>query len=194
MANVEIFAINNETKDIDLVSEIPGAWGFGMLFWTKMEQKFLPPYDPKNENITRFVGSMKAFLHPEQPNPMQEVWDLEWHNEVPRELRLIMKSTLDNSYIPYDFIPEMADIIDNCEFATPVFHKIAESMKQIYENEKESNLLGICFNLTSVVSMEECYDKEKLWNIFDLIDIPTIQINDDYLCIIPKDKNNKIEE
>lgn len=166
MANIEIYTITKKAKKIKCVAEIPGAMSFMLHFWNEMEKKFLPPYNPNNELVTRFVGSMTSFLHPDKPNPMQEVWDLEWDNKVPKELRLFMKMTLDHSYVPYKNILEMADIIENCEFANPVYKNVAIAMRQVYnENPK---ILGITFNGTSVVSMEEIYDKNKLWNIFDI--------------------------
>ena len=167
MANIEIYTITKKAKNIKCVAEIPGAMSFMLHFWDEMEKKFLPPYNPNNELITRFVGSMtSSFLHLDKPNPMQEVWDLECDNKVPKELRLLMKMTLDHSYVPYENILEMADIVENCEFANPVYKNVATAMRQVYnENPK---ILGITFNGTSVVSMEEIYDKNKLWNIFDI--------------------------
>jgi hypothetical protein len=176
MANVEIYIINKETKDIECVAEIPGAMSFMLHFWTKMEMKFLPPYNPKDENITRFVGSLTAFFNPEKPNPMQEIWDLGFDTNVPKELRLLMKMTLDHSYVPYEHILEMADIVDNCEFANPVYKNVAAAMRQIHSEYPK--ILGITFNGTSVVSMEEIYDKSKLWNIFDIIDIPSMNLDE----------------
>ena len=177
MANVEIYTITKKAKNIECVAEIPGAMGFMLDFWNEMEKKFLPPFNPDNSYITRFVGSMTSFLHPEQPNPMQEIWDLEWDTNVPKELRLLMKMTLDHSYVPYEHILEMADIVENCEFANPVYKNVAAAMRQIHSEYPK--ILGITFNGTSVVSMEEIYDKDKLWNIFDLIDIPSVNVDDE---------------
>lgn len=163
MANVEIYKITKRAKKIECVAEIPGAMGFALCFWTDMEKKFLPPYDPHNENVTRFVGSMMSFLHPEKENPMQEIWNLERDKNVPVDLRMIMRITLDHSYCPYDYIPTLAYYIETCEFATDIYKKIAEALRDVYH--KYPKMLGVSFNCTSVVSMEEIYNKDKLWDI-----------------------------
>lgn len=163
MANVEIYKITKRAKKIECVAEIPGAMGFALCFWTDMEKKFLPPYDPNNENVTRFVGSMTSFLHPEKENPMQEIWDLERDKNVPEDLRMIMRITLDHSYCPYNYMLTLADYIENCEFANDTFRNVARALRIVHE--KYPTILGVSLNCTSVVSMEECYDKDKLWDI-----------------------------
>ena len=74
-------------------------------------------------------------------------------------------------------IKEMADIVENCEFANTVYKNVAAAMRQIHTEYPK--ILGITFNGTSVVSMEEIYDKDKLWNIFDLIDIPSVNVDNE---------------
>jgi hypothetical protein len=163
MANVEIYKITKRAKNIECVAEIRGAMAFALSFWNDMEKKFLHPYDPDHEYVTRFVGSITSFMHPERENPMQEIWNLETDENVPEDLRIIMRITLDHSYCPYKFMPKLADYIENCEFANDVYKEVAKALREIHEKYK--TILGVSFNCTSVVSMEEIYDKNKLWDI-----------------------------
>lgn len=172
MARIEIYIITKKKKELRFYSNIQGASSFHIHIWNKLEEKYLPSYEPKpkyigTEYYSRFVAQMFAFLHGEKENnPMQEVWNLGWDDRLSEDEKLAMRVTLDNSYIPYDSLLRVADALECSTFTTPQCKDVAKALREIYKEKENKQPLGVYIN-TSNVSTEEVYDKDKLFSVTD---------------------------
>ena len=162
MSRVEIYKINKKDKTLSWVGDANNAWLGCMHIWVSLEQKYLPsleeyPWDKYfSKKEERDYRTRTCLL--ENREAMQEIWSL-WRDErLSWNEHILMTSTLDNFYIKYEDLLEVAEAYESVEFANDNLKKQAEIMRKIYEDGKNGSVLGVWKNENSVCSVYDFCD------------------------------------
>lgn len=159
MSRVEIYKINKD-KRLKWVGDAHNAWLGCMHIWRSLEEKYLPslgikPWAKTEEEKKEYYSRT---YHMGDTAAYQEIWNLYKDPRLDWNERICMMSTLDNMYIEYDDIPEVAEAYETVEFSNDNMKKQAEIMRQIYEEGKDGSVIGIFKNENSVCSIYDFCD------------------------------------
>ena len=171
MARTEIYIIRKDkTIDCRPFASIPcdfqGAWHI----WEQIEQKYLPSVPLTKENMHFFLSygpdeyrsrlalSFLSALHPEQKNPMYEVWSLSYAKETEWNDRILLEMNNDLAYIAYDDLHEVAEALRNSDFASDNMKGQADALDRIHNENIGGEVFGVWINATSVNCAEDFMD------------------------------------
>lgn len=171
MARTEIYIIRkNKTFDYYPFASIPCASQGAWYIWMQIEQKYLPSVPITEENKYYFSSygpdqyrsrlslSMLSALHPEQKNPMYEVWSLSYAKETEWNDRILLEMNNDRAYIAYDDLHEVAEALRNSEFASDNMKGQADALDRIHNENIDGDVFGVWINATSVNCAEDFMD------------------------------------
>ena len=161
MSYVEIYKINKE-KELVHYKDVHNSWLGFMHVWDELERKYLPKFDEQNVLMTRFVAGMIGEKNKDGNHPMQDIWDLWMSDKLTENEKIVLVTTLDNVYIKFEDLHKVANAYRDFKESTPTLIGIADALDEIYDNCKNDELLGAIIWGTSVSSIEESYDVEKL--------------------------------
>lgn len=154
MAQTEIFIID---KDRSLSGEyiaVNAAMQGALYIWRKLEEKYLPslpakPWDKPGEYNSRLARMFDQ-------HAMGEIWAIprmrgtEWND------RVIMEIYMDRAYVAYADLPEVAEALRGCEFATDNMRGQADALCKIHNEYPDA--FGVIINATSVCSICDLTD------------------------------------
>ena len=165
MSRVEVYKINKKDKTLNWVGDAHNAWHGCMHIWVELEQKYLPSlesypwedYFGKKEE--RDYRSRTCMLM--DKDKMQEIWDLVSDARLEWNERICMATTLDNFYIAYDDLLEVAEAYENVAFSNENMKKQAEIMRKVYDDGKDGSIIGVWKNENSVCSVYDFCDCDE---------------------------------
>ena len=167
MAYFEIYAAKGLRRKWQLYAEVSGAMSGVWFFWNYIEDKYLPkiysPIKPDVKLSRLFVdGGTKA----------KEIWNLWKDKRMTSAERLVLFTTFDKMYLPFEHIPEVAKAYREVHTEMgngSILSLIADKLEHLYNNHKDIKYLG--FNATSGSWYEDiigrCMDKKELDNMWE---------------------------
>ena len=138
-------------------------------FWMYLEKKYLPPLSGLDGvlQISRLACSS-------DDGKQQEIWDLWKDIRLNRHERLVLLSTFDYNYLPFEAIPQMVEAMRAVHLLmgeNSNFGRQADALERLYNDRNDVH--AVAFNATSVTSytdvMGKTFDKESLddmWEAF----------------------------
>lgn len=165
MASTEIYIIKRKNKHIEYYGEANVASAGLLHIWFEIEKKYLPSLEryswefgePREEEYkSRITQSMVSYLSGGMEY-IKKVWNLGITNEVDVDWkdRLVMESTMDNVYIAYDDMVELADALRSVEYATGNMKKQADLLEEIHKKYTNDDIIGVFILGTSVCSIAD---------------------------------------
>ena len=164
MASTEFYIIKQD-KHIDYYGAAKAAMMGSLHIWNVLEKKYLPSLErysweigePREEEYkSRVTQSMVSFFSGGQ-DYVQEVWNLGITKDIDVDWkdRLVMESTMDNVYIAYDDMVELADALRSVEYATDNMKTQADLFDEIHEKYTKDDIIGVFVLGTSVCSIRD---------------------------------------
>lgn len=169
MARTEFYiAKRNKGKwkffgDVKMAST--GAWNF----WCRLEEKYLEPLP-----LTEFGSQLSRMYSVMNPDAKKDIWNLWYSPQITEAERLVLFTTFDDKYLPYEHIPEvvsaMREVHRDIMQSNSNFDAQADILEEIYNNLsiKEVKVVGI--NATSVSChadiIGEKFDKDELSDLY----------------------------
>lgn len=167
MAYFEIYAAKGLRRKWQLCAEVPRAMSGVWIFWIYIEEKYLPkiysPIKPDLQLSRLFVdGGTKA----------NEIWSLWMDKRMTPAERLVLFTTFDKKYLPFEHVPEVVKAYREVHAEIgggSILSLIADKLDHLYNSRKDIKYLG--FNATSVSCYEDiigsCMDKKGLDNMWE---------------------------
>lgn len=165
MSCVEIYKINKKDKTLSFVGDANNAWLGCMHIWTSLEKKYLPsleeyPWEKYTGRTERDYRTRTCLMTNRES--MQEIWNLWCDERLSWNEHILMASTLDNFYIKYEDLLEVADAYESVDFANDNLKKQAKIMRKIFEDGKDGSVFGVWKNENSVCSVYDFCDCDPI--------------------------------
>ena len=167
MAYFEIYAAKGLRREWQLYAEVPRAMSGVWLFWKHIEDKYLPKI---YSSIRSDVPLSRLFV--DGGAKAKEIWNLWKDKRMTSAERLVLFTTFDKKYLPFEHIPEVAKAYREVHTEMgngSILSLIADKLEYLYNSHKDIKYLG--FNATSVSWHENiigrCMDKKELDNMWE---------------------------
>lgn len=167
MGRTEIYIVRKRRKRWELYKKIPQAMFGSFKFWMWLEKRYLPPFRVHDD-----LPAISRFACLSDDSKMQEVWDLWKDHRLSSDERLVLFSTFDYSYLPFERIPAMVKAMRAVHLLMEEgsnFGRQADALECLYKERKD--LQAVAFNGTSVNShtdvIGETFDKENMSDIWE---------------------------
>lgn len=167
MAYTEIYIAKRNKTKWKFYGEVHNPWLGAYSFWMKLEEKYLEPL-PVNE-----YGIQMSRMHKHEKQ--DEIWHLWFSPKITDAERLVLFSTFDYKYLPYDKIPEMVKAMREVHWGlmegNSNFNQQADMLESIHIKFSEKEVKAVAINATSVSChadiIGEKYDKDELGNMYE---------------------------
>lgn len=167
MGRTEIYFVRKRRKRWEFYKGIPHSKCGAFKFWKWLEYKYLPLFRVHDDLP---VTSRFDFLSDE--SRMQEVWDLWKDPRLSSHERLVLFSTFDYHYLPFERIPSMVESMRAVHLLMEEgsnFGEQADALECLYKDRKD--VKAVAFNANSVTShtdvIGETLDKENVSDIWE---------------------------
>ena len=167
MAYFEIYAAKGLRRKWQLYAGVPRAMSGVWLFWKYIEDKYLPKI---YSSIRSDVPLSRLFV--DGGAKAKEIWNLWMDKRMTSAERLVLFTTFDKKYLPFEHIPEVAKAYREVHTEMgngSILSLIADKLEHLYNNHKDIKYLG--FNATSVSWYEDiigsCMDRKGLDNMWE---------------------------
>lgn len=167
MGRTEIYIVRKRRKRWELYKQIPQATRGAFYFWIWLEEKYLPPFRYHDE--LRPVSRLSYLL---DGSKAQEIWDLWKDSRLSSDERLVLFSTFDYNYLPFERIPDMVEAMRAVHLLMEEgsnFGKQADALECLFKERKD--VQAVAFNGTSVTShtdvIGETFDKDNMSDIWE---------------------------
>lgn len=167
MGRTEIYFVRKRRKRWELYKGIPQAMLGAYNFWLWLEDRYLPPF-----KVHEDLPPMSRLCWLSDRSKRQEIWDLWKDPRLSSHERLVLLSTFDYHYLPFERIPAMVEAMWAVHFLMKEgsnFGEQADALECLFDVRKD--IQAVAFNATSVNChadvIGETFDKENMGDIWE---------------------------